>query len=114
MSQDRALADPAHRPLDLRDVLDRTEEVGASVARSTGPKVDREARWPEETIRALQAAGLGGLVVPPEHGGLGHGLAGLAQVCEVLARECPSSAICFGMHCVGSAVLAAKATPDQV
>jgi alkylation response protein AidB-like acyl-CoA dehydrogenase len=34
-------------------------------------------------------------------------------VCEVLARTCPSTAICFGMHCVGTVVIAAKATPTQ-
>lgn len=64
-------------------------------------------------MRALQEAELGGLTVPEHAGGLGHGLVALARVCEVLARECASSAMCFGMHAVGSAVLAAKATPTQ-
>jgi alkylation response protein AidB-like acyl-CoA dehydrogenase len=41
------------------------------------------------------------------------GLSGLAQVCEVLGKACPSTAICFGMHHVGAAVLAAKATAEQ-
>lgn len=101
------------QPVDLRDVLERTREIAVEVARPESDRVDRDAVWPEHTIRALQEAGLGGLVVAPEHGGLGHGLAALAQVCEVLGRECPSSAICFGMHCVGASVIAAKATPDQ-
>ena len=64
-------------------------------------------------IRALQRAGLGGLTVPEEYGGLGHGSFAIAQVCELLGQECASTAMCFGMHCVGSAVLSAKATPDQ-
>jgi alkylation response protein AidB-like acyl-CoA dehydrogenase len=34
-------------------------------------------------------------------------------VCEVLGEQRPSTAICFGMHCVASAVIAAKATADQ-
>lgn len=41
------------------------------------------------------------------------GLVALARSCERLGRECASTAICFGMHCVASAVIAAKATPDQ-
>ena len=42
------------------------------------------------------------------------GLSGLAQVCEELGKACPSTAIGFGMHHVGAAVLAAKATPEQM
>lgn len=64
-------------------------------------------------MRALQDAELGGLVVPEHAGGLGLGLSALVQVCEVLGRECASAALCFGMHCVASAVIAAKATDEQ-
>jgi len=82
----------------------------------TGPQaaeVDRDARWPVESLRALQKAGIAGLTVPEASGGLGHGLLALVQVCELLGRECVSTALCLGMHCVGAAVIAAKATPDQ-
>jgi alkylation response protein AidB-like acyl-CoA dehydrogenase len=82
----------------------------------TGPQaaeVDRDARWPVESLSALQKAGIGGLTVPEASGGLGHGLLALVQVCELLGRECVSTALCLGMHCVGAAVIAAKATPDQ-
>ncbi len=65
-------------------------------------------------MEPLKDAGLGGLVVPEELGGLGHGLASVVRVAEILGRECPSTALCFGMHCVGSAVIAAKATAEQV
>lgn len=94
-------------------MLDAARRVAEEVARVHSEDVDREARWPEESIRALQQAGLGGLVVPTEAGGLGGGLGTLAAVCEVIGRECASSAICFGMHCVGSAVIAAKTTDAQ-
>lgn len=56
---------------------------------------------------------LGGLVVPERFGGLGHGLLAVAQVGEVTGRACASTSICFGMHLAGSAVIAAKATPEQ-
>jgi alkylation response protein AidB-like acyl-CoA dehydrogenase len=96
------------------DALAVAEQIGRDVAAQHARAVDEEARWPVETLRALQAAGLGGLVVPASHGGLGGGLLTLARVCEVIGRHCASSALCFGMHCVGSAVIAAKATDDQV
>lgn len=80
------------------------------------PKVDssdEEIRWPEEAIRTLQKEGFGGLVVPTLYGGSGCGVLTLAKVCEILGQECASTAICFGMHCVGSSVIAANPTEAQ-
>ena len=74
---------------------------------------DAEALWPEPAMRALADAGLTGLHVPEALGGHGEGLAGLVAVSEVLARESPSTALCYAMHCVGTAVIAAKATDHQ-
>jgi len=98
---------------DLPTILAAAREIAAGPVRDNAARTDAEARWPEENLRALQAARLGGLVVPAAHGGLGQGLVALAQVCETLGRECASTAISFGMHCVGAAVIASKATPYQ-
>lgn len=100
-------------PLNQDTVLGLTSELAAGVVRDHAEQVDQEAAWPERNLRALQAAGLGGLVVPREHGGLGHGLLTLTRVCEILGRECASTAITFGMHHVGAAVIAAKTTSWQ-
>jgi alkylation response protein AidB-like acyl-CoA dehydrogenase len=97
----------------LIEILQRVRSVCANITRPQAATVDRDAHWPAETIRALQELRIAGLNVPEESGGLGHGLLALVQVCEQLGRECPSSALCFGMHCVGSAVISAKATADQ-
>lgn len=97
----------------LAEVLNATSEVVERVLRANSLRVDAEGIWPIENLRALQAAGLGGLVVGSDAGGLGHGLYAVARVCELLGRECPSTAITFGMHLVGSAVIDAKATPAQ-
>lgn len=94
-------------------MLDDVRLIARDVLAVHEEEIDRAGVWPEENLRALQSAGLGGLVVPAAYGGLGYGLAGLARVCEVLGQESPSTALCFGMHCVGSAVIAAKATPYQ-
>lgn len=97
----------------LDDVLRRTTMVVDQVVRPAAARIDREAQWPVDGIRALQKAGLGGLVVPTAVGGLGMGLAGLARVCESIGSACPSTAISFGMHHVAAAVIAAKTTPGQ-
>jgi alkylation response protein AidB-like acyl-CoA dehydrogenase len=90
----------------------RARDVAEDVA---GPLAERtdDGVWPAEAVAALQAAGLGGLVVPREHGGAGLGLRAIAGVAEALGRTCASTAICFAMHHVAAAVIAAKATEQQ-
>ncbi|MCE7080373.1 acyl-CoA dehydrogenase family protein [Streptomyces sp. ST2-7A] len=84
------------------------EEVLAPRAAS----VDAERRWPAEGMAALLSE-LGGLVVPEEFGGMGHGLSAVARVGEATGRACASTSICFGMHLVACAVIAARATDHQ-
>jgi isovaleryl-CoA dehydrogenase len=87
--------------------------VAAKVLEPEAEAVDREARWPEAGMRALGTAGLLGLHVPRSLGGHEEGLLALALVTEELARACSSTAMCYGMHCVATKVLAAKATADH-
>ncbi len=98
---------------DVNAILAQAQEIVREVVAPNSEKTDENARWPEEGLRALQRAGLGGLVVQHEYGGKGQGLLTLAKVCEILGRECASTAICFGMHSVGASVISANATPDQ-
>lgn len=97
-------------PPNLEEAVQRTRAIAESVVRADAERVDREGVWPEAGLRALQAEGLGGLVVPRASGGSGLGLLAVARVCEELGRHCASTAICFGMHHVASAVIAAKAS----
>lgn len=99
--------------MDLEKILRTAHELANDVLAPQAEAVDREARWPEAGIRQLFGAGLGGLVVPRDYGGVGQGLLGLTQVCETLGGACASTAMCFGMHAVGSAVIAAKPTEVQ-
>lgn len=101
-------------PVDLGVILESVQEIANSVVGPNAAKVDQDGMWPEENIRALQDASLGGLTVPEELGGLGQGSFGILKVNEILGQKCASTAMCFGMHCVGSAVISAKATPDQI
>jgi alkylation response protein AidB-like acyl-CoA dehydrogenase len=101
-------------PQDLESILQRVQEISKEVVAPNAESVDKNASWPEAGLRALQQAGLGGLTVPEQLGGLGLGSYGVVQVCEILGQECSSTAMCFGMHCVGSAVLSAKATHCQI
>jgi alkylation response protein AidB-like acyl-CoA dehydrogenase len=97
----------------LRALVDTAREIATTVTARTAADEDRDARWPEATMRALADARLTGLQAPAAVGGRGGGMVGLVAVSEVLAQESASAALCFAMHCVGTAVLAAKATDAQ-
>lgn len=97
----------------MDDILELAREIAKEELAPRAEEIDKEGKWPEKSIRALQEAGLGGLVVPTNLGGHGQGLLGVAKIGEILGRECGSTAMCFGMHLVGSAVISAKATQEQ-
>ncbi|WP_214324767.1 acyl-CoA dehydrogenase family protein [Nonomuraea sediminis] len=67
--------------------------------RSTAAEVDADARFPEESLAALRASGLMGLLVPRRYGGLGGTLDHLVEVAQILASGCLSTAMIFVMHC---------------
>jgi isovaleryl-CoA dehydrogenase len=95
------------RILALRETAE--EVTRREIAPKSGA-VDENCAWPEHSLRALAEAGLMGLHVPERLGGHGEGLLALAVIAETIARGCASSALCYAMHCVGTAVIAAKAT----
>ncbi|TVZ40959.1 alkylation response protein AidB-like acyl-CoA dehydrogenase [Alteromonadaceae bacterium 2753L.S.0a.02] len=92
----------------LRDVV---QELTAAEITPKAQQTDENATWPQHSITALADAGLLGLHVPKYYGGREQGLLALAVLGETIAGGCASSALCYAMHCVGSAVIAAKATP---
>jgi alkylation response protein AidB-like acyl-CoA dehydrogenase len=97
--------------------LNELQGIAASLVEShiapQAAHVDQNCQWPAHSMKALGEAGLLGLQVPTALGGHGQGLLGLSVITETIGRACPSSALCFGMHCVGTAVIAAKATQHQ-
>lgn len=97
----------------LRHLRQTAERVARDVVAPAAQRVDQEAAWPEHSMRAFGEAGLLGLHVPRSLGGEEQGLVGLVAVTEEIGRACSSSAMCYAMHCVGTAVMAAKATPHQ-
>lgn len=95
------------------EILSKTEEIAKEVLAAQADETDQNATWPEKPIRTLLSEGFGGLVVPRKYGGRGYGLLMLARVCEQLSKECASTGICFGMHCVGTSVISVNATKTQ-
>jgi alkylation response protein AidB-like acyl-CoA dehydrogenase len=97
----------SNAPLDgLGRVLD--------VAQDTAASVDRDARFPQETVHALAETGLLGLTVPPSSGGTGGGPAEFLQTTRALAARCASSAMIYLMHvCAAQVTLAGTPSGDS-
>jgi isovaleryl-CoA dehydrogenase len=100
-------------PPSTRKLLSSARDIAANVLAPNAARTDAECAWPAHAFDALREAGLLGLHVPKRFGGHEEGLLALASITEALAAGCSSAAICYGMHCVGSAVITAKATPYQ-
>lgn len=74
----------------------------------TGPAaalVDRDARYPKETMAALAKENLLSAYVPEKFGGSGASIVELGAMCEALGQRCGSSAMVFGMHLIQVACL---------
>ena len=97
-------------PASLEQLQNTEREIAARVLIPHAEDVDRDARWPSEAMHALMDSRLTALNAPARLGGHGQGLHGLATIVETLSRGCASTAMCFGMHCVATAVLAARST----
>ena len=74
------------------------EVIGRDVAGPAADDVDRDARFPHESIAALRDAGLFGALVPTRFGGAGCSYAELTAMCTALGRYCSSTAMVFAMH----------------
>ncbi|MFC7446474.1 acyl-CoA dehydrogenase family protein [Rhodococcus daqingensis] len=81
-------------PVDALDGLDECVRVAAVWA----DEVDRDARFPAESVAALKSARLLGAAVPAALGGAGLPLTRLAEVTRALGRSCGSTAMIFAMH----------------
>jgi acyl-CoA dehydrogenase len=74
------------------------ERVAGTVAAAHADAVDREARFPAETIQALRDERALSAFVPTELGGGGVSFEALATACFELGRRCGASAMVFAMH----------------
>jgi alkylation response protein AidB-like acyl-CoA dehydrogenase len=95
----------------MTDILERAREISRTVLPLWAPVVDRDNRFPHESVAALREAGLLGYFVPPELGGLGGDIDTYRRIAELLGRECLSTAMIWVMHAHQTAVLADHRTP---
>ena len=78
--------------------LDAIRHIAEEVAAPNADDVDREARFPVETLAALREIQALSAFVPTELGGGGVSFEALAGACFELGRHCGASAMVFAMH----------------
>ncbi|MGI9623863.1 MAG: acyl-CoA dehydrogenase family protein, partial [Acidimicrobiales bacterium] len=83
-----------HRARRVDSVLPELAEKAAAA--------DRSGEFPLEHVKTISDAGLLGLVVPEEYGGLGGGLRDLCGATFAMATACASTSLAYFFQCSGS------------
>lgn len=81
-----------------RERAARVESVLPAL-REAAARVDRSAEFETAHIKTLSDAGLMGLIIPREYGGLGGTLRDMAAATFAMASACPSTALAYFFHC---------------
>jgi alkylation response protein AidB-like acyl-CoA dehydrogenase len=90
------------------------ESVAHEVLARHAADVDRQGRWPAESVAALCEAGLMGLTVPLACGGAEEGPRTFVAVMRLLAEQCASTAMIYLMHvCATQMIAAARQFPQR-
>jgi alkylation response protein AidB-like acyl-CoA dehydrogenase len=91
----------------------RAPELPVQAIAQRAARVDREARFPSESVAELAAAGAMGLAVPERFGGAGAGPVETCETVERVAGACASTGMVFVMHVVAVHTLAAGIADDE-
>jgi alkylation response protein AidB-like acyl-CoA dehydrogenase len=95
------------------DLVARSRDVAQAQIAPHAVRVDETCCFPDESVRALGEAGLLGLTIPLNYGGMGQGLRVVPAVVEEISRQCASTAMIYMMHLCGVACyLAAPKKPE--
>jgi alkylation response protein AidB-like acyl-CoA dehydrogenase len=87
------------------------EEVRRVADESIAPHaadVDTRGRFPREAVDALAKAGLLGLTIPVEHGGMGQSIRVACAALDEIAQRCASTAMIYLMHLCGCSCYLAR------
>lgn len=61
-------------------------------------KLDKEEKYPHETLKKMAPLGFLGIIIPPEYGGAGLDTISYAIIIEELSRKCASTGVVTSVH----------------
>lgn len=89
-------------------IIKTTKKVVEETIRPNAATVDSQSQFPAAGMKALGDAGLMGLTISKDFGGLGAGLRCSVSVVDEIAQSCASTAMVYLMHLCGLSVYNAK------
>ena len=90
--------DPGALSPQQRELIALASQLGRERFAPRAARWDRDASFPVENFADLRDAGLLGICVPREHGGLGADFPTYVMVAAELGRHCGSTALSYNMH----------------
>ncbi len=93
---DPTLKYPAMVPREVESFREYVRSVAESI-RPHAMTVDKEDRFARESVEKVFEAGLGGVIIPREYGGLGLSTLHYVVFIEELTKACPSTAVTFAV-----------------
>ncbi len=91
----------------------KARELAETVMRPLAAKYDEEQTYPWEVQKAIAAAGLSGVWIPEEYGGMGGGVLDLCIVVEEFSRACGGMGVGFAVNALGSFPILVSGTDEQ-
>ena len=95
------------------ELKERARELAETVMRPVAAKYDVAQEYPWEVQKAIKAAGLSGVWIPEEYGGMGGGVLDLCVVVEEFSRACGGMGVGFAVNALGSFPIIVAGTDEQ-
>ena len=95
------------------ELRDRARDLAETVMRPVAALHDVEQTYPWEVQKAIKAAGLSGVWIPREYGGLGGGVLDLCIVVEEFSRACGGMGVGYAVNALGSFPIIISGTAEQ-
>ena len=97
---DAPIFDPAAFRLDREQgaIIAAARQLGQTVFAARAATYDREATFPTENYKDLHRAGLLGIAIPKQYGGLGADYQTYAIAAAEIGRYCGATALTWNMH----------------
>ncbi len=95
------------------ELRSRARELAETVMRPVAAKYDEAQEYPWEVQHAIRDAGLSGVWIPKEYGGMGGGVLDLCMVVEEFSRACGGMGVGFAVNALGSFPIIVGGTDEQ-
>jgi len=96
-----------------KEIRNLTRTIAEEQVLPVRAALDEKEEFPREIMKILADAGLFGVYIPEEYGGLGGGLLDLCLVVEELSRVCSGIAVSYAASGLGSFTLLEYGTDEQ-